>query len=120
MRALADKVADRLLNLRARRLLIESHGLEPRAAILCNERIPLRHGEGLQSHRIARQVPSEGDELASQYREDENEKKNDGYDKNSKNEQRRAEPIEPEPLKFENDGIEKIAENDTGGERGYC
>ena len=40
--------------------------------------------------------------------------------KTVENEQRRAEPIEPEPLKFEDDGVEQIAENDTGGERGDC
>ena len=82
--------------------------------------VALRHGERLQPHRVARQVLSEGDELVSQHRDDENEKENDRQDENSENEKRRAEAIEAEPLKFENDRIEKIAENDTGGERRYC
>ena len=90
------------------------------AAVFRNERVALLDGERLQPHRIAGQVLSEGDELISQHRDDKNEKEDDGQDENSENEKRRAEAIEPEPLKFEHDRVEKIAENDAGGERRYC
>ena len=64
-------------------------------------------------------MPGEGDELIPQHRDDKNEKKDDGQDENSEDEERRAEAVEPEPLKFEHDGVKKIAENDAGGERRY-
>ena len=118
--ALRDEVADRFLNLRARQLLAEPEGVQPTAAIFRNERVALLHGERLQPHRVAGQVLSEGDELAAQHRDDKNKKEDDGQDENRENEKRRAEAIESEPLKFEHDRVEKIAENNAGGERRYC
>ena len=118
--ALRDEVADRLLNLRARQLLAEPEGVQPPAAIFRNERVSLLHGERLQPHRVAWQMLSEGDELISQHRDDKNKKEDTGQDENSENEKRRAEAIEPKPLKFEHDGIKKIAENNAGGEWRYC
>ena len=118
--ALRDEVADRFLDLRARQLLLEPEGLEPPAAVFRNERVSLLYRERLQSHRIAGQMLSEGDKLIPQHRDDKNEKEDDGQDENSEDEKRRAEAVEPEPLKFEHDGVKKIAENNAGGERRYC
>ena len=91
------------------------------AAVFRNERVALLNGKSLQPHRIAWQVLSEGDELISQHRDDENEKNGRRLRrKRVENEKRRAKAIEPEPLKLEHDRVKKIAENDAGGERRYC
>ena len=89
------------------------------AAVFRNERVALLYRDRLQPHRIAGQVLSEGNELTAQHRDDENKKEDDGQDENRENEKRCAEATEPKPLKFEHDRVEKIAENDAGGERRY-
>ena len=90
------------------------------AAVFRNECVALLYGDRLQPHRVAGQVLSEGNEWVRQHRDDKNEKEDDGQDENSENEKRSAEATESEPLKFEHDRVEKIAENNAGGERRYC
>ena len=119
MGAPRDEVADGSLNLRARQFLAEPQGVQPPAAIFCDERISLFDRERLQTHRVAWQMLSEDDELIPQHRDDKNEKEDAGQDENCENEKRGGEAIEPKPLKFEYDGVEKIAENNTGGEGRY-
>ena len=88
--ALSDEVADRFLNLRARQLLTEPEGIQPMAAVFRNERVALLYRDRLQPHRIAWQVLSEGNELTTQHRDDENKKEDDGQDENRENENRCA------------------------------
>ena len=64
-------------------------------------------------------MPGEGEKLIPQHWDDKNEKEDDDQDENSEDEERRAETVEAEPLKFEHDGVKKIAENDAGDERRY-
>ncbi len=76
-------------------MLLEPERLEPPAAVFLNERVSLLDRERLQSHRIAGEMPGEGEKLIPQHWDDKNEKEDDGQDENSEDEERRAEAVEP-------------------------